>query len=182
MRPDALVAGLSRYRRLLILSGVTLLLDQLTKYWIHEHSGFPLGAYPPEGGIEVIPGFFSLVFNINTGAAWGLFSNYGGVLALLAVAVLVSIVAFRRSLELHRPFLQISFGLIVGGIIGNLIDRLRFRYVIDFLDVHLGFYRWPTFNIADSGIVIGVGLYLYWSFVLEPRIRKTEPSPEASGT
>lgn len=144
-----------------VLSLAVLLLDQATKYWIQFHSDFGYGLYPPHGGRELIPGFLSLVHTSNRGAAWGLFYGFGFWLGLLGIVTLAAIIFLRHHLELHRPRHQLAFGLIAGGIAGNVVDRLFHGKVIDFIDVHLGFYRWPTFNIADSGIVVGVALYIY---------------------
>lgn len=152
------------YTTLLTVAAVTLVLDQLTKYLIVVHSGFERHAYPPFGGFEVIPGFFSIVYTVNTGAAWGLLAGRSEILAVIAIAAVVAIFVFRRALELHRPLMQLIFGLILGGIVGNLIDRLFRGHVVDFLDFHFGFYRWPTFNLADSWICIGTVAYVILSF------------------
>ena len=96
----------------------------------------------------------------NTGAAWSLFSGRSGSLALLAAATLVAIYAWRRQLGLRLLPVQISFGLLCGGIAGNLLDRLLRGHVVDFLDFHFGSYVFPTFNVADSGICVGVAIYL----------------------
>jgi signal peptidase II len=89
---------------------------------------------------------------------------------LLAVATLVAIYAWRRQLGLRLLPVQISFGLLCGGITGNLLDRLLHGHVIDFLDFHFGSYVYPTFNVADSGICVGVVIYLLHS------LRQPEPS------
>lgn len=159
------------YRLLLTLAAVTLVLDQLTKAWIVAK--IPFAAYPSEwphpGSIPVIEGFFHLVHVGNTGAAWSLFAGQSYLLAALAVATLAAIFVWRRALELHHPRVQLAFGLLTGGVVGNLLDRVRHGHVVDFLDFHFGSYVYPTFNIADSGICIGVVLYLWHSF--------QEPSP-----
>ena len=100
-----------------------------------------------------------------------MFSEYSGILTLLSFAVLLFIFCFRKQLELHRDTVQIAFGLLIGGILGNLIDRIRVGHVIDFIDIHLPFTlpyilpygRWPAFNIADSAIVVGMLFYLLLS-------------------
>ena len=153
-----------------------LILDQLTKYWTAQVSGLPLGAYPPDGGIVIIPGYFSWVYAINYGAAWGMFAGMQWALVALAVVALIAIGYFRAALELNRLPLQFAFGMIVGGIVGNAIDRSVHGYVIDFLDVHLQFYHWPTFNIADSGIVLGTGIYLLCTFRADTRARQPRSS------
>ena len=82
----------------------------------------------------------------------------------LAVLVLVLIATFRKDLGIHKTSHQWCFGLISGGIIGNTVDRLFRGHVVDFLDFHLPFYRWPTFNVADSAIVVGTLWYIYLQF------------------
>jgi signal peptidase II len=112
----------------------------------------------------------------NTGAAWSLFTGRSGWLALLAAGTLVAIYFWRRALGLRDRMVQISFGLLCGGIVGNLIDRLAYGHVVDFLDFHFGSYVYPTFNVADSGICIGVGLYLLHSLRHPPEAAET-PKP-----
>ena len=146
--------------------------DQATKLWIVHELPFGTGAWHfaesyqigwRHGGLEVIPGFFYITHVGNTGAAWSMFSGRSGWLALLAAATLLAIYFWRRSLGLQERFVQVGFGLLCGGILGNLVDRLQYGHVIDFLDFHFGTYVYPTFNVADSGICIGVGLYLIHS-------------------
>lgn len=150
------------YRWLLGLAGTVFLLDQLTKLCIYRN--LPFGTYGSPGQIEIIPGFFNIVHVGNTGAAWSLFAGKSTLLALLALVTLAAIFLWRRSLGLRLLPVQISFGLLCGGIVGNLVDRLVHGHVIDFLDFHFGSYVYPTFNIADSGICIGVAIYLWYSF------------------
>jgi signal peptidase II len=139
---------------------LVLLSDQLTKWLIVEHSGFVRGLYPPFSGVELVPGFFNLVYTVNHGAAWGMFQGFSWLLVCLGVLVLALIAIFNRHLSLHLPSQQWAFGLICGGIIGNTIDRLLRGHVVDFLDFHLRWYRWPTFNIADTAIVVGTFAYI----------------------
>jgi signal peptidase II len=106
---------------------------------------------------------FYLVHVGNTGAAWSLFTGQSVFLAILAGATLVAIFLWRRALGLRDRTSQIGFGLLCGGIAGNLLDRLLHGHVIDFLDVHFGTFIYPTFNVADSGICVGVFLYLWHS-------------------
>lgn len=146
------------YTRFWCTSIIILILDQLTKLWVLYTIEPGTYNYPPP--IPIIPNWFYLVHIYNTGAAWGIFS--GGTLwfSLLAIATIIAIYFFRHKLELNRPAVQFSIGLLTGGILGNLIDRLYRGHVIDFLDLHLPNYRWPAFNIADSAIFLGVTLYL----------------------
>lgn len=137
-----------------------LVLDQLTKYWISLR--LPYGSFGPTGQ-TVIPGFLNLAHVGNTGAAWSMFSGRSPVLAALAIATLGAIYYWRRHLGLRQPAAQTAFGLLCGGIVGNLVDRLVYGHVIDFIDVRIGTYIYPTFNVADSGICIGVFCYILWS-------------------
>ncbi len=154
--------GLQAYKLLLGLALAIVVLDQATKLLIAHF--IPFGAFYPPQSTEVIPGFFSLVHVGNTGAAWSLFSGHSTILALVGLLALALLWFLRKSLQLHLPLSQWSFGLIIGGIIGNLIDRFRLGYVIDFLDFHVNDWYWPSFNIADSGITVGVAIYVLSSF------------------
>jgi len=159
--PRTRVQRFRAYRLLLILLLAVFGLDQLTKGWINAR--MPLGSYGPYAGIEVIPDFFYLVHVGNTGAAWSMFSGKSFFLALLACVTLLAIYVWRRALGLRARITQIAFGLLCGGILGNLVDRLIHGHVIDFLDFHFGSYVYPTFNVADSGICVGVILYIWHS-------------------
>ena len=158
------------YYRLLNIAGLICVLDQITKVLIQYSIPFETSYFPPNR-VTIIENFFYLVHIGNEGAAWGMFSEYSGILTLLSFAVLFFIYYFRKQLELQRGSVQIAFGLLIGGILGNLIDRIRVGHVIDFIDIHLPFTlpyilpygRWPAFNIADSAIVIGMLFYLLLS-------------------
>lgn len=164
------LAKTSTYKVLFFVAIVVFVLDQLTKAWIFNT--MPLGTYWGDGTIEVIENFFYIVHIGNEGAAWGIFHGQGTFLALFAIGALFAIFKFRESLELKRRSMQIAFGMLIGGVVGNLIDRLVHGHVIDFLDFHLPFSipyllndgRYPAFNIADCGIVIGVFTYIILSF------------------
>src|SRR5690606_6380042 len=123
------------------------ILDQVTKLLIV--SRLPLGTYGPPGAITVIDGFFYLVHVGNTGAAWSMFTGRSLLLACFAVAALGAIYFWRHTLSLRSLPVQISFGLLCGGIVGNLVDRIVYKHVVDFLDFHFGSYTYPTFNVAD---------------------------------
>lgn len=161
------------YRWLLGLGVLIFTLDQLTKFWIVQR--LPFNSYGPPWHIEIIPGFFNLVHVGNTGAAWSLFSGKSTLLALLAIGTLIAIFFWRRTLGLQVRPVQISFGLLCGGIVGNLVDRIVHKHVIDFLDFHFGSYVYPTFNIADSAICVGVAIYLWYSFK-NPHHAETPPT------
>jgi signal peptidase II len=162
--PPAVASPLRRafaYRWLLLIAAAVFLADQVTKAWISAR--LPFGTYAEEGGIPVIRGFFYLVHVGNTGAAWSLFTGRSILLAFLAGATLIAIFLGRRALGLRETPAQVGFGLLCGGILGNLADRILHGHVVDFLDFHLGAYIYPTFNLADSGICAGVAVYLLHS-------------------
>ena len=167
-----LAPRLARYRWLLALALGVLALDQFTKLWIA--ASLPFNTYGEPGHIEVVPGFFNLVHVGNTGAAWSVLTDQTGLLSLLALVALGAIFWFRRHLGLERRPVQIAFGLLCGGIVGNLVDRVAYGHVVDFLDFHFGDYIYPTFNVADSGIVSGVALYAILTF----RQPQPEKAPE----
>ena len=128
---------LSASRWLLALAALVFVLDQVTKAWITAR--LPLGAYGPGEGITVIPGFFYLVHVGNTGAAWSLFTGKSTWLAGAALLTLAASYALRRRLGLRQLSVQISFGLLCGGISGNLVDRLLHDF---FLPQHRQYARY----------------------------------------
>jgi signal peptidase II len=128
-------------------------LDQATKWLVVRFIS-------PEETRVVIAGFFSLVNWRNTGAAWGIFQHYNLLLTVVSLLTVLVLWLFRHSFPMERPGPRLALGLIAGGIVGNLIDRIRVRSVIDFLYFSIGQYHWPAFNVADSSICIGVGLYI----------------------
>ncbi|MDR0340643.1 MAG: signal peptidase II [Puniceicoccales bacterium] len=129
------------------------LCDQLSKFF----------AARPAAPLTLIPRVLYLQLSHNGGAAWGILSGQRVFLCALAVAVLAGGFLCRSRLRLERKWNRVAFGLIGGGIVGNLLDRLRLGYVVDFIDLHLPCYRWPTFNIADCALCLGVLLYIVTS-------------------
>lgn len=157
-----MLARAYHYRWLLLLAVVVFTLDQVTKVWVNHT--IPFETYFGPDRITVIPGFFHLVHVGNTGAAWGMFAGKTVWLAALAIVTLAGIYLFRHHLELRRLVTQVCFGLLCGGIFGNLVDRLAHGHVIDFLLFTFGSWDFPAFNVADSAICVGVAIYLYQSF------------------
>jgi signal peptidase II len=149
---------LLKYKRLLGISAAVVAADQATKAWISAHLAFNTYG-EANGAIPVVRGFLYIVHVGNTGAAWSMFSGRSVVLAVLAAATLVGIFLGRKAIGLSTGHTQLCFGLMCGGIAGNLIDRLARGHVVDFLDFHFGSYVYPTFNVADSAICVGVALY-----------------------
>lgn len=166
----------SKYKRLLLLAAAVCFLDQATKLWVAAI--LPYETFFPPDAIEVIPGLFNIVHVGNTGAAWSMFSGYSWALAIVGFAALALVYYMRRALELEKPRLQLAFGFIIGGVVGNLIDRVRLGYVIDFLDFHYDGYYFPSFNVADSGITVGVALYILFSFLPQRGCETEEAPPE----
>ena len=138
---------------ILLLGFAVLFLDQVTKQAVR--ATFTYGESRP-----VIDGFFNLVYVRNDGAAWNILSGHSIILILISLAVLVLLVVYRRSFIEDRLIHKTLFGLMIGGIAGNLIDRIRFGWVTDFLDFEFGAYHYPSFNVADSAICIAVVLYI----------------------
>jgi len=131
-------------------------LDQLTKW-------ATLAYIPLHHEIPIIPGFFNLVHVTNTGSAFGLMRGWFNFHVLFGsvMAVVMFVLLFRKSTDQLTRF---ASALILSGIFGNVTDRIIHGHVIDFLDFYLGRHHWPAFNVADSAIVIAVGLFLWASF------------------
>jgi signal peptidase II len=142
------------------LSSVAIILDQASKQIVH-HS---MQLYE---SIPLMP-YFNLTYVHNTGAAFSFLSEAGGwqrwFFAALALIISVVLSVWLMRLQKHETLLAIALSLVLGGAIGNLIDRLAFGYVIDFLDVYYNGWHWPAFNVADSAITVGVCLMLAESF------------------
>jgi signal peptidase II len=136
------------------LAGTILVLDQITKYFVEKH----LRLYEV---LPVIPGFFNLTHVRNKGAAFGILSGLPGVwrilffvsFTLIAVAVIATLIK-----KTEERLLVAAFALIMSGAIGNVIDRIRYGEVVDFIQWYVKSYYWPSFNVADSAISIGVVL------------------------
>ena len=142
-----------------VVAGVIIALDQLIKIYVHTH--YQLGESTP-----ILPGFFNITYVRNFGAAFGFLQESHPTfreiffLTMPPAALLIILMILRGVHDNDKPQV-FALSLVFGGAIGNYIDRLRFRYVIDFLDFHIHErYTWPAFNIADSAIVSGVLLLL----------------------
>lgn len=143
----------ARFGLLTAVALVVMALDQWTK-WL------TLASIPEHHPIPVIPGFFQLVNVRNRGAAFGFLNRpdiewqfwlFAGATAVAVIAI----VALIRSMRAHDGRLVLGLGLVLGGALGNLVDRVRFRAVIDFLDFYIGSWHWPAFNVADMAICLG---------------------------
>lgn len=147
---------LQRVLSFFVLFGVAALvlaLDQLTKRWVS--TSLPEGTWwSPLPGLWRV---FRIVHTTNSGAAFGIFPNQGSLFILIAVVVVLAIVLYQRRLPAGGWLIRLTLGLQLGGAVGNLLDRLYYGYVIDFIDI--GF--WPIFNLADASIVMGVVILAY---------------------
>jgi len=146
-----------------------ILFDQLTKTWV-------LSSFQLYESKEVIAGLFNLVYVTNPGAAFSLLADLDSpwrhyfFLGVGTVAIAGLTVAWFK-MRTENALYGVALALICGGAVGNLIDRLRFGSVVDFLDFHLRGYHWPAFNMADSAICVGAGLFLVVN-ILESRKAK----------
>jgi signal peptidase II len=146
----------NRYWLAGIVAVVTTVLDHATKLWA-------VRVLRPHGRpMEVIAGFFNLRYTENTGSAFGLFQGQSGILTVIGLAALafVAYLLYRNPKARHRSV--VALGLILGGAIGNILDRIIRGYVVDFVDWYAGSFLWPAFNIADAALVAGVIMILIW--------------------
>ncbi len=162
-----------KLRIVLVLVAVLVPLDQATKWWIANNVS-------PLDPIEVIPGFFRLTHARNPGAALGLFQDVPIFVFIgLTLVALGLIWSFYRQVESDDRMSAAALGLIVAGALGNLCDRVLHQAVVDFLQFDLGLFIFPDFNVADSAIVIGVGLLLL--DVLTAEAQESAPEPPGPG-
>lgn len=166
-----------KYWVLLIVCLFIILLDQATKYSIQEQ-------VPLHHRIEVIPGFFNLTHVRNPGGAFGILvgkrSGLGTVFFVgVSVIAIGSILFLIRRAREDEKTLTLSLSLVLAGAIGNLIDRLRYGEVIDFLEFYLSSFYWPAFNIADSAICIGIGLMAIQMLVLDHKHKIQSQAPHS---
>jgi signal peptidase II len=164
-----------RYLFLAAVAGTVLILDQITKSIVQERMRI-------HESVPIVERFFSLTYIRNPGAAFGLFADHGNGLRM-AFFVTISVVAivFLWTLFVKTPkeaFVgRLSMAMVMGGAMGNLVDRIRFGEVVDFLDFYVGSYHWPAFNVADSSISIGVALMVWYFIQADRRARTSDPTP-----
>jgi len=168
-----------RYFLLALVAGTVIIIDQLTKLSIMQNMRL-------HESIPIIPNLFSLTYIRNPGAAFGLLAGssnafrtlFFGVTSLFALGLLGTILV---RLPANDWMGQLSIASILGGAIGNLLDRLQYGEVIDFLDVYIETYHWPAFNVADSAISVGV-VFLIIHFAFEKKEAPQVPSGSASSS
>ena len=143
-------------KRILITAAIVLVADQLTKLLVSN-------TLRPDEEVIIIEGFLKFVNWHNTGAAWSQFQGKSLQLAVISVFALAALIHWRHHFEIHTRTGKLAMGMLIGGILGNFIDRLAYQHVVDFIRFHLvnrngDILGYPAFNIADMGICIGVGL------------------------
>lgn len=151
---------------LALLGGGIVLLDQLTKLFVMK-------LLPLNDGRVIIPGFFNVLHVRNTGAAFSIMAGANSqwrlaFFVILTVLVLAALLYAYTKLRQEDLWTKVAYALICGGAAGNLVDRLRFGEVVDFLDVYIGSHHWPTFNVADSGITLGAFILILSMFRSSP--------------
>ena len=158
-------AGFSKTVILLLTALTILVADQLTKALVVANLAVGEKA-------QLLGDLVQVWHAQNRGAAFSLFQ--GGTVIFLIVSVLsIGMVAyFHRSLRDRSPWLHVMLGIVLGGTLGNFIDRLRQGYVTDWLSIGIGDTRWPTFNVADSSVVIGIGILVVYLFLTSPDRRE----------
>jgi len=148
-----------KYKKLAVISGLVVILDQITKILILKN-------LPLYHSVTIIPGLFNITHILNPGGAFGFMAHQDSSLRnflfiLLASVAVCFIFYFYKNTNRTHPFLASGFALILGGAIGNLIDRIRFGKVVDFLDFYIRGHHWPAFNVADSAITVGVAVFIF---------------------
>ena len=142
------------------ISGAVIVLDQLTKYWAQTQLEL-------HRAVEVLP-FLNWTLSHNPGAAFSFLADQSGwqrwFFTVIAFAVSVGLIVWLTRLQNTQRWLAIALTLVIGGAIGNVIDRMLHGYVIDFIDVYYKSYHWPAFNIADSAIFVGAVMLIIDSF------------------
>ena len=148
-----------KYAKLAVISGLVIILDQITKFLILKN-------LPLYHSITVIPGYFNITHILNPGGAFGFMAHQDSSLRkflflFLSSCAICFIFYFYKNTHRTHPFLASGFALILGGALGNLIDRIRFGKVVDFLDFYFRSCHWPAFNVADSAITVGVTIFIF---------------------
>lgn len=149
------------------LSTLVIVVDQATKYWIQSRMAY--GESSP-----VIREIFHITYILNPGAAFGILENKTWFFIAVALALLAGVAYLYPRMPANQPMVKLGAGLLVGGAIGNLIDRVRIGYVIDFFDFRI----WPIFNVADICIVCGVACLAYYLLMIPDETAPSAPGKE----
>ena len=149
----------NKYIRLVVIGGIIVIIDQLTKFFIVNY-------LPLHDTVPVVSGLFNIIHIKNPGGAFGLLANLTPgmrtfIFLFISSLAVGLILYFYLKTPVNQSWLAAGFALIFGGAIGNLIDRIRFGVVTDFLDFYISKYHWPAFNVADSAITAGIGIFVF---------------------
>ena len=158
---------------ILIVAALVVALDQGSKYLVTQSLSVG-GVWSPFPGPTP---FFQIVYTYNTGVTFGLFKDLGPVFIFIALAIVAALILYARRLRRDQWLMCVALGLLLGGAIGNLIDRIRLGHVIDFIDVGVGPARWYTSNLADVSLVLGV-ILLGVAMLREELRHKPTPKPD----
>lgn len=157
-----------KYITLLIITTTSIIFDQITKYLIVRFVNY-------REDIDIIKNFLTITYVHNKGAAFSLFSGLNAYFFLIvALIAILFIFYFFLKLEENQKHLYIGFSLILGGALGNIIDRIRLKYVIDFIDIHWYDLHWPAFNVADILITSGIIILIIDAFITSKKERKNK--------
>jgi signal peptidase II len=154
-----------------VIVALVIVVDQLTKAWV-------VADFQPEMSMPLIPGFFNLTYVQNTGIAFGMMKGQGLLVGLFVLALAMGAIYYTRGLNWSGWEPNVIGAFLCGGALGNLLDRSRLGYVVDFFDVHLGPHHWPVFNVADSLICIAVG-WIVWRQLVIPEKQNENRGPGA---
>lgn len=150
----------------LLFALLLIVIDQITKNLVV--------VYMYEGQKEVLP-FFNLTHVWNRGVSFGLFNNnHSGAWLLAGLSLVITAFFLVWLKRVHHKPLALAIGAVIGGALGNVIDRVRFSAVVDFIDFHIGGWHYPAFNVADSAIVLGIAYIILDSLFFEPKRVKTD--------
>ena len=158
-----------------VVALASFVLDQITKVWARAEIQ-PLGY----AGKEIVPDFWTMRYSENSGVAFGLFRDLPGgrfILALVALLMLLVVLFYLRTSLSRQTALHVGLGFIFGGAVGNLVDRVMFGHVTDFIVWYYKDWDWPAFNIADAALCVGVGLLMIDIY----RMGRQQPSASKSG-
>jgi len=206
---------IGKWTVLVLVSVFVLIVDQITKFLAVEHLTFlfqtvhattlgeKIGAFLTERDLlergladpryaVVVPSFWQNLYTQNRGAAWGFLARAGEQFRvpffyLVSIAAVIFIFTYYRKLVVHQRYLQIALALVLGGAVGNALDRILRGYVIDFIDWHLNdaawhnaSHHWPTFNVADSGISVGLVLLILEALFVKRAVKHKVPGKQSA--
>jgi len=168
---EVAAAPIVQEKKIMVSAAIVLGADQITKQIVvHsiEHNSEE---------VVVVEGFLKFVNWYNTGAAWSLFQDSSIPLAVLSLVALIALIRFRHQFEIETNIGKIAIGMLIGGILGNMVDRLAYQHVIDFIRFYInqrpgGEIGYPAFNIADMGICLGVGILFIRAWWEQPTLKK----------